>query len=126
MKKTILIFFVLFTGLVFQGFSQDIPKDFFTGTWEITIFGTPEGDAKMNAKLARVDGKLTGVLIDPNEPDKAKFNIDKVEEKTDSIVIFFFAEGMDINLDLKKTDNHNLEGSLLGMFDSKAKRIGVL
>ncbi len=80
----------------------------------------------MNAKLARVDGKLTGVLIDPSEPNKAKFNIDKIEEKIDSIVIYFYAEGIDINLDLKKTDNHNLEGSLMGMFDSKAKRVGVL
>lgn len=125
MKKVSILFFILFLGLAFQGFSQTVPKDFFTGPWEITIYGTPSGDSKMKTTLTRVNGKLTGVLSDPSDSTKPKFKIDRIEEKPDSIVIFFYAEGMDINLDLKKLDNQNLEGTLLGMFESKAKRVSL-
>lgn len=125
MKKVSIMFFILFLGLTIQGFSQTAPKDFFTGPWEITIMGTPDGDSKMKTTLTRVNGNLTGVLADATDSTKPKFKIDRIDEKPDSIVIFFYAEGMDINLDLKKVDNHNLEGTLLGMFESKAKRISL-
>ena len=124
MKKVSLVFFVLFLGMAFQGFSQGAaPKDFFAGPWEIMVFGTPDGDSKMITTLTRVDGKLSGVLGDASDASKPKFTIEEVIEKADSITIIFFAEGMDINIDLKKVDNNNLDGSLMGMFDATAKRI---
>lgn len=124
MKKVSLVFFILFLGMAFQGFAQGIaPKDFFAGPWEIMVYGTPDGDSKLTATLTRVDGKLTGVLGDATDASKPKFTIEEVIEKPDSMTIIFFAEGMDINIDLKKVDNNNLDGSLMGMFDAKAKRI---
>lgn len=125
MKKT-LVFVILFAiaGMQF-GFSQTATnKDFFKGTWEVTVFGTPNGDSKMLVTLNRVDGKLTGELASTNDSSKVRYKIDKVTENEKSIVIYFYAEGMDINLSLTKEDENNLKGSLLdGMFASTGKRV---
>lgn len=123
MKKVSIVFVLLFLGVAFQGFSQSASKDFFAGPWEITVYGTPDGDSKMTTTLTRVNGKLTGVLSSAENPSQPKMTIEEVIEKPDSMTIMFYAEGMDINIDLKKVDNNNLKGDLLGMFEAKAKRI---
>ncbi len=123
MKKVSVVFLLLFLGLAFQGFSQTAPKDFFTGPWEITVFDTPNGTAKMTTNLTRVDGKLTGTLSSSGDPTAPKMTINEVIEKPESISIVFFAEGMDVNIDLNKKDANNLEGTLMGMFTAKAKRL---
>ena len=122
MKKVSAVFLLLFLGLVVQGFSQS-SKDFYAGPWEIMIYDTPNGDAKMTTTLTRVNGKLTGELTNSSDPKAGKMKIQEVVEKPESISILFFAEGMDISIDLKKKDESNLEGSLMGMFPAKAKRM---
>lgn len=123
MKKVSAVVLLLFLGLAVQGFSQTAPKDFFAGAWEIVVFDTPNGDAKMKTTLTRTNGKLTGVLSDANDPSGPKFTIEQVIENPDSISILFFAENTDVNIDLKKKDVNNLEGTLMGMFTAKAKRL---
>lgn len=123
MKKVSVFFVLLFLGLTFQGFSQTAPKDFFTGPWEITVFDTPNGTAKMTTNLTRVDGKLTGELSNAATPTAPKIKIQEVVEKPEGISIIFFGEGMEVYVDLNKKDDNNLEGSLLGMFTSTAKRL---
>ena len=124
---TKILFFLMFLVSVgvHQGHSQAVTdKDFFKGAWEVTVFGTPNGDSKMLATLDRVDGKLTGELAGTGETTKVKYKIDKVVETEKSITIYFYAEGMDINLYLSKEDQNNLKGSLLdGMFVSTGKRV---
>ncbi len=124
MKKASLFFIVLFLGIIFNGFSQTAtPTDFFVGKWEITIIGTPNGDSKMVTELVRKDGKLTGELKDATDTTKPAIPITSVEEKDGGIEISFSSSGYDITLPLKKEDNDNLKGQLMGMFDTKAKRV---
>jgi len=123
MKKVSALFVLLFLGLTFQGFSQTASKDFFAGPWEIMVYNTPNGDSKLTTNLTRVDGKLTGVLASSTDPSAPKMTINEVIEKPESISIVFFAEGMDVNIDLNKKDANNLEGTLMGMFTAKAKRL---
>jgi hypothetical protein len=123
MKKTTISILVLFFGIVFTSFSQDKPADFFAGKWEISIAGTPNGDIKFTTELIRKDGKLTGELKDPTGTMKEVIPISNVEEEADLVRIFFTAQGYDVNVELKKEDDNNLKGSLLGMFESKAVRI---
>ena len=127
MKKASIFFIALFFGIVINGFSQTTapaPKaDFFAGKWEITIFGTPNGDSKMVTTLIRKDGKLTGELKDPTDPTKPANPITGIEEKDGGIEIAFSASGYDITLPLTKVDDDNLKGQMMGMFDAKAKRI---
>jgi hypothetical protein len=127
MKKASIILIALFFGIALNGFSQTATPapaaDFFVGKWEITIMGTPNGDAKMITELVRKDGKLTGELKDPTDPTKPANPITGIEEKDGGIEIAFSASGYDITLPLTKVDEDNLKGQMMGMFDAKAKRI---
>ncbi len=124
MKKASIVLFVLFFAVVANSFAQSsAPTDFFAGKWEYTVKGTPNGDAKFVTNLMRKDGKLTGELVDPTDATKPKIAITNIEESSDKIVIYFTAQGYDLNLDLSKVDNDNLKGTLFNMFESKGVRI---
>lgn len=97
-------------------------SDFFTGKWETTFIGTPNGDATLTLNLERKEGNLTGT-IKPNTADATAVVLDKVEESNDKIVIYFQMAGYNINVDLNKEDEDNLSGKLMGMFKAKAIRI---
>lgn len=126
MKKASIILIALFFGIALDGFSQTTTApatEFFAGKWEITIFGTPNGDSKLIAELVRKEGKLTGELKDPKDAAKPAIPITSVEEKEGEIEIAFTASGYEVTLPLTKVDDDNLKGQLMGMFDAKAKRI---
>jgi hypothetical protein len=124
MKKAGIILALLFLGIVFQGFSQTTPKDFFAGRWEISLSGTPAGDIKCATNLVRNDGKLTGELTDAADATKPKRTINKIDETADEIVIFFTSsQGDEIPLALSRADNDNLQGTLMDSFPAKAKRL---
>ncbi len=124
MKKTTLFFIALFFGIIINGFSQAAaPADLFVGKWEITIIGTPQGDAKMIATFSRKDGKLVGEMTNPAEPNSAPEPLTKVEEDKAIMTIFFSTSGYDLNIPFEKVDDDNLKGKLMDMFDCTAKRI---
>ncbi len=122
MQKITLILISLFMTLCV--YAQDAaPSDFFAGKWEISIFGTPQGDAKLMADLSRVDGKLTGALTASDGVNELKIPITSAVERAEMIELFFVIEGYDVSVDLTKVDDDNLKGSLVGMFDAAAKRV---
>ncbi|WP_420151570.1 hypothetical protein [Spirosoma sp.] len=125
MKKTSLILFFLVFGFAVKGFSQATPPtDFFAGKWEITVVGTPEGDAKLGTELTRKDGKLTGELKDLTGKQTAAIPITKIEEEGTKLTIYFdTAQAGVIPIELTKVDDDNLKGSLMNMFESTAKRM---
>lgn len=123
MKKVSLICAFLMLAVAFNSKSQTAsPTDFFAGKWEITVIGTPNGDSKMLVDLVRKDGKLTGQLANAAEPNAEKTPI-TAEENADLLELAFNAQGYDVTINLKKEDDDNLKGSLMGMFDANAKRI---
>lgn len=123
MRKLNLICLLLMLGVVFTSNSQTTaPADFFAGKWEVTVIGTPNGDSKMLIDLVRTDGKLTGQMSNPAEPTAEKVPV-TVDESADLLDLAFNAQGYDVTINLKKVDDDNLKGSLLGMFDAVAKRV---
>ena len=124
MKKVSLFLFIFLLGICVKGFSQSTPPtDFFAGKWEITITGTPSGDAKMVTDLVRKDGKLTGELKDPSGTNPA-MPITKIEEGKDKLTIYFdTAQAGEIGIELAKVDDDHLKGQLMNMFDSTALRL---
>lgn len=96
------------------------PSDYFAGDWKVLLKGTPSGDAEMVLHLERVDGKLTGEMRNEGmDPTK----INSVDEKENSITVYYSTMGYDINISLTKVDDNNVKGSLMGMFDATAERI---
>lgn len=123
MRKLNLICLLLMLGVVLTSNSQTTaPADFFAGKWEVTVIGTPNGDSKMIIDLVRTDGKLTGQMSNPTEPSAEKVPV-TVDESADLLDLAFNAQGYDVTINLKKVDDDNLKGSLLGMFDAIAKRV---
>ncbi|GAB3558256.1 hypothetical protein [Spirosoma fluminis] len=123
--KKVSLFFTLFILLVAaKGIAQaPAPADFFADKWEIVVTGTPNGDAKFVTNLVRKDGKLTGELADPTDASREKIPLTSIEESTDKLSMAFTAQGYDVTLELTKVDDDNLKGSLMNMFDAKAKRL---
>lgn len=120
MKKLSVLVVLFVLGLSFNTFAQ---SEFFAAKWEITVAGTPNGDAKFVTKLERKDGKLSGELTLPADPAAPKIPISNIEESADKIVIYFSAQGYDVSVDLVKVDNDNLKGTLMNMFEAKAVRV---
>ncbi len=118
-KVSILIVFLL--GVTFNSFSQS--ADFFAGKWEITVVGTPNGDAKFSTELIRKDGKLGGELKIVSTEKTDPVAITNIDESADKITIYFSTQGYDVNVVLEKVDSDNLKGSLMNMFESTAKRV---
>ena len=125
MKKVSLFLFVFLLGVCLKGYSQTTPPtDFFAGKWEITIMGTPNGDAKMVADLTRKEGKLTGELKDPTGTNPA-MPITKIEEDAGNKITIHFdtAQAGEIGIELAKVDDDHLKGQLMSMFESTAVRV---
>ncbi|MCX6218103.1 hypothetical protein [Spirosoma sp.] len=125
MKKVSLFLFVFLLGVCVKGYSQAAaPADFFAGKWEITITGTPDGDAKMVTNLVRKDGKLTGEMKDPTGKRTEVTPITKIEEGTDKMTIYIdTAQAGEIPIELTKVDDDHLKGQLMSMFDTTALRV---
>ena len=62
-------------------------------------------------------------MADPTDATKEKIPLTKIEESSDKLSLYFTAQGYDVNVDLAKVDDDNLKGSLMNMFDAKAKRL---
>ncbi|MGV3559935.1 hypothetical protein [Larkinella arboricola] len=124
MKKVSFFLVMVLVSVALRGISQaPAPEDFFAGKWEINVAGTPNGDARFVTDLVRKDGKLTGELTDPTGTMKEKIPLTSIEESTDKIALYFTTQGYDVNIDLTKVDDDNLKGSLMNMFEAKAKRL---
>ena len=90
-----------------------------------TPFGLPVLP-EVNMTLTRTDGKLGGFFVPTKGEKKDPIKITSVEENTNNkgeITLYFTAQDYDVNLLLTKVDEENVKGSLVGMFDVKAKRI---
>ena len=123
MKKVSLFFVLFLLGVCSRGFSQSTtPPDLFAGKWDITITGTPEGNAKFVTDLIRKDGKLTGELKDPlgTRPNTP---ITRIDEENEKVTIYFNTDQAgEIPIELTKVDNDHLKGMLMNMFDATAVR----
>ncbi|WP_128546312.1 hypothetical protein [Larkinella soli] len=124
MKKVSLFLFVFLVGIFINGFAQTAdPSDFFAGKWEISVMGTPQGDAKFVTELIRKDGKLTGELKDPSGARPA-VPITKIEEEKEKLTIYFNTEQAgEIPIELTKQDDDHLKGNLMNMFEATALRL---
>lgn len=123
MKKANFFLFLVLLGLTLTSFTRMAPDDFFAGKWEITVVGTPNGDAKMTTELVRKDGKLTGELKPAGEGAEA-LPISKIEEEKEKLTIYFdHPQASGIAMELTKVDDDHLKGSVMGSFEATAVRV---
>ena len=128
MKKISLILTLiagLFLSINVQAQTTNAPApsttDFYPGKWSVTVYGTPNGDVKLNFILERKDGKIGGAIQDTTGKELSK--ITQVDEKDKTITAYFNLMNYDLTLTLDPVDDDHVKGSLLGMFDAKGARI---
>jgi hypothetical protein len=114
--KTILLVFLSLFAVVS---AKAQTKDYYPGKWDVMVFGTPNGDAKLTFVLERKDGKLGGVVQDSTGKETAK--ITQVDEKDKTATISFTTQGYDVALTIDPVDEDHVKGSLAG-FDAKGTR----
>lgn len=121
MKKLSLIFSVVVAVFLTLNAKAQAPADFYPGKWVVTIFGTPNGDAKLTFVLERKDGKLAGAIQDTTGKELTK--ITTIDEKEKTLTAAFTIQSYDVTLTLDPIDDDHLKGSLMGMFDAKGVRV---
>lgn len=100
-----------------------VKNDYFAGKWNVKIEGTPNGDVTLQFDLTRKDSGVNGTISDMATQTEVS-KIEKIEEPDEkTIVIYFHAQGYDLNLRLEKKEEDKVEGSLMGMFEAKGERV---
>lgn len=122
MKKLASLFVGLFFSvLCLHAQSQTkSPADYFVGSWNVAVEGTPGGDGKMVVMLERKDGKLGGTIVPKPGADAVKLS--KVEETEKSVKVYFNTQGYDVYLLMEKKDDDHVTGNVMDMFDAKGER----
>jgi hypothetical protein len=119
----ILSSFVLLFAIVFSSFSSSantVDENYFLGTWDVLIKGTPNGDAVIPFTFAKKEGKLTGKLVNPES--KEEMDVTSIEINGDVVTVAFSMMGYDLTLVLTKKDEDHANGKLMDMFDCEATR----
>jgi hypothetical protein len=115
------------TGSLMDSFSVEGKRmaqksDYFVGDWEVTIKDTPMGTISVVLTLERgEDGKLVGEFVDAANSTSTPMT--QITEAEGSITLYFFAEGMDLYLNLKPEGDENVTGSLMDSFAIEGKRV---
>lgn len=95
--------------------------NFFIGTWNITVKGTPNGDADMKVVFKRnAEGKITGTT---GNGQGGEIVFTRLEVKNDKITAYWVAQGYDVYLYLEKVGDDKVEGSMMDMFDAVGTRV---
>lgn len=120
-------FSLIFAGLFFFLLSSNsnaqskTGADYFAGTWNVLVKGTPNGDARMWIVLEKKDTTMTGSVEDSTGKEISK--ITNVDVKDTSATVYFTAQGYDVNLEMDKKGDDHITGSLMGMFDAEGDRV---
>ncbi len=98
--------------------------EYFTGSWNMLIKGTPNGDSKMIFVLQKKDTALVGIVQDTTGKELTK--IDKIEISGDKATVYFNIQNYDVSVVMNKKDDDHVTGSLLNMFDVEGDRVKVI
>ncbi len=102
-------------------FNNNIEEEYFDGKWNVTIYGTPQGDATIPMRFETTDGVTTGYFI--GDPSGQESSMDNVTITDGVLNCAFFIAGYDVTLSLEKVDDDNSAGSLMGMFSAEGVRV---
>jgi hypothetical protein len=118
--STIIIAFIVNTGSI-NAQAKNTGEKYFIGTWNLMIYGLPDGDTKMTINIEKKDDKLIGNLAD-SAKTVPPLDLANIEVADSTFKATFSAQGMDISLMLKIKDDKNVTGNMMDMFDIKGTK----
>lgn len=95
--------------------------DFFVGKWDILVKGTPQGDVNMKVNFEKKEGKLVGTMVNPDTQKEEPFN--KLDTTEKGIIVYFTAQGYDVDMSLEKQDDDHVIGSVMSMLEVSGVRV---
>jgi hypothetical protein len=118
--STIILVYFVNTGSI-NAQTKNSGENYFTGKWNLMVYGLPDGDTKMIISIEKKDDKITGNLADPAKTDPP-LELTNIEVADSTFKGTFSAQGMDISLLLKIKDDKNITGNLMDMFEIKGTK----
>lgn len=92
------------------------------GKWDILFKGLPTGDTHIIFTVVEQDGKLSGTYQDLET--KKDMPLTKVEKDDKGIVLYFTAQGYDVNVAVeRKDDDDHVKANMMGMFEGTGERV---
>ena len=126
MKKASIILSMIIMAIVMNTSllkAQDINtgEKYFTGKFNLMVYGLPDGDTKMVLTIVIKDDKLTGTIVAPERTDPP-LELTGIAVADSTLNATFSAQGMDITLFFKIKDDKNVTGNMMNMFDIKGTK----
>lgn len=92
------------------------------GKWDILFKGLPQGDTHIIFNVVEQDGKWSGSYQDMET--KKDVPLTKVEKDDKGIVLYFTAQGYDVNVAVeRKDDDDHVKANMMGMFEGTGERV---
>lgn len=120
-KLTTLIVGVFALMIISVSAKAQSNTDFFVGKWDILVKGTPQGDVNMKVNFEKKDGKLVGTMVNPETQKEEPFN--KLDTTENGIIVYFSAQGYDVDMSLEKQDDDHVIGSVMNMLEVTGVRV---
>ena len=120
-KLTTLIVGVFALMIISVSAKAQSNTDFFVGKWDILVKGTPQGDVNMKVTFEKKDGKLIGTMVNPDTQKEEPFN--KLDTTAKGIIVYFSAQGYDVDMSLEKQDEDHVIGSVMNMLEVTGVRV---
>lgn len=126
MKKASIILPIIIMALSINSSSlnaqeKNTGEKYFTGKFNLMVYGLPDGDSKMVLTIVKKDDKLTGTLGAAEQTD-APMELSYITIADSTLTASFYAQGMDISLFFKIKDDKNVTGNMMNMFDIKGTK----
>lgn len=118
MSKILLGMVLILT--VYSVKAQVTEGDFFIGKWNVIVEGTPSGDSKMEVLVEEKDGEI--VCFMKNETGEFS-QVDRLEITNEEFTAYWNTGGYNVYLFMEKTDDNEIEGTLMDMFDATGERV---
>ena len=87
----------------------------------ILVKGTPQGDVNMKVSFEKKEGKLVGTMVNPDTQKEEPFN--KLDTTEKGIIVYFSAQGYDVDMSLEKQDDDHVIGSVMNMLEVTGVRV---
>jgi opacity protein-like surface antigen len=120
-KLTTLIVGVFALMIISVSAKAQSNTDFFVGKWDILVKGTPQGDVNMKVSFEKKEGKLVGTMVNPDTQKEEPFN--KLDTTEKGIIVYFSAQGYDVDMSLEKQDDDHVIGSVMNMLEVTGVRV---
>jgi chitinase len=120
-KLTTLIVGVFALMIISVSAKAQSNTDYFVGKWDILVKGTPQGDVNMKVSFEKKEGKLVGTMVNPDTQKEEPFN--KLDTTEKGIIVYFSAQGYDVDMSLEKQDDDHVIGSVMNMLEVTGVRV---